>query len=314
MSNLYLVEVSPHIKSSTSTQRVMLDVIIALIPALIMSGYIFGMRAIIITLISIAICVAAEYLFCKITRRASSISNLSAIVTGILFAFCLPPGTPYFIVIIGAFVSIILGKAIFGGIGHNPFNPALVGRAFLLASWPVAITTWYKPFWYKGMDVITTATPLAISSLHTNGNIPSYFDMFIGVRSGCIGETSILALLIGAIYLIAKGIIKLHIPLAYIATVALGAFLFKADPLFHIMAGGLILGAFFMATDYSTSPLDDKAKIIFGIGTGILTVLIRFKAALPEGVCYSILVMNMFTPLLDKYIQPKRYGVNGGRI
>jgi Na+-translocating ferredoxin:NAD+ oxidoreductase subunit D len=308
MDQKYIMETSPHIRSKINVSSIMLDVIISLLPALFVSIYVFGIRALYVTLVSISVCLVSEYLFTKITKRSLSINNLSVVVTGILFAFCLPPQIPYALVCIGAFVSIILGKCIFGGLGFNPFNPALVGRAFLLASWPSFMTTWVKPFFYKeGVDVITSATPLAIIKMNLTDQLPSYMNMFLGIRSGSIGEISIIALLIGALYLVIRGVIKLYIPLSFILTVGLLSIIFHRDPIFHILAGGLILGAFFMATDYSTSPMLPIPQIIFGIGCGVITVLIRFWGGFPEGVCYAILIMNCLTPMLDK-IKLRKYG------
>jgi Na+-translocating ferredoxin:NAD+ oxidoreductase subunit D len=309
MDQKYIIETSPHIHSKMNVRTVMLDVIISLLPALCISIYVFGIRVLYVTLISVCVCIISEYLFTKITKRDLSINNLSAVVTGLLFSFCLPPGLPYSIVCIGAFVSIILGKCLFGGLGYNPFNPALVGRAFLLASWPVFMTTWLKPFFYKGtIDVVTCATPLAIVKMNLAEQFPNYFNMFLGFRAGCIGEISIVGLLIGALYLLIRGVIKLYIPLSFILTVGLLSIIFHKDPIFNILAGGLVLGAFFMATDYSTSPILPSSQIIFGIGCGIITVLIRFFGGFPEGVCYAILIMNCLTPMLDK-IKPRRYGI-----
>jgi len=236
-------------------------------------------------------------------KKKITVGDLSSIVTGMLLAFVLPPSSPLWIVAIGAFVAIILGKQIFGGLGYNIFNPALVARAVLLASWPVYMTTWTRPF-----DGITTASPLGIVKMELDQRLPSYLEMFLGNRAGCLGEVSILALLVGAVYLLYKKQITWHIPVSYIGTVGLVCFLFKRDPLFNIMAGGLILGAFFMATDMVTSPLTRSGKLIFGVGCGFLTVLIRFKGGFPEGVCYSILIMNMLTPIIDKITELKVFG------
>ncbi|MFH1715616.1 MAG: RnfABCDGE type electron transport complex subunit D [Elusimicrobiota bacterium] len=312
MAEKFIVEVSPHIRSNNSVQSIMRDVIIALMPALFVSVYVFGLRTLFVVLLSVSTAVLTEHLFCLAVKKQSTVLDLSAVVSGLLFAFVIPPGLSFILVIIGSAIAMLLGKLIFGGLSHNPFNPALVGRAVLLASWPIAMTTWYKPFWYKySIDSITCATPLAIVKMQLADNLPSYKDLFFGFRSGCIGEISILALIIGAMYLLIRRIIDLYIPLSYIVTVAVISFFMGANPLFHVLSGGLVLGAFFMATDYSTSPLLPFSKILFGIGCGVLTVLIRLKGGFPEGVCYSILIMNMLTPILDYYVKPFRYG---GRI
>jgi len=205
--------------------------------------------------------------------------------------------------VIGGAVAILIGKEIFGGLGHNPFNPALVGRAVLLASWPMHMTSWVRP-----LDAVSCATPLGIVKMGLNENLPSYMDMLVGNRAGCLGETSVLALLIGAGYLLYRKHISLHIPLTYVGTVFAVALIFKKDPLFNVMAGGLILGAFFMATDMVTSPLTGRGKMIFGTGCGLLTMLIRYEGGFPEGVCYSILIMNMVTPLIDRLTEQRPFG------
>jgi electron transport complex protein RnfD len=297
------VTVSPHIKSKESVQSVMLDVIISLIPATILAIWFFKLRSLIVILVCIISCCLTEYLAQKIMRRENTVSDLSAAVTGLLLAFCLPPSTPFWIAGIGGMFSIIFGKTIFGGLGHNPFNPALVGRAFLQLSWPKDTSVWTTPF-----DALTTATPLSITRYGLEGKIPDTFSLFIGNCAGCIGETSKLALIIGALYLLYRKHIKLHIPLSYIITAIIVSVLFKTDPVFHILTGGLVLGAFFMATDPVTSPVTDTGKIIFGIGCGLLTILIRLKGGFPEGVCYSILIMNMVTPFIDKITIRKRFG------
>lgn len=305
MTDRLIVSISPHIKGKEDISSIMFDVIIALFPALVMSIYFFGWYCLILLLISVTFCVATEFLSQKILKRAATINDLSAVITGILLVFVLPPRIPWWLVAVGAVVSILLGKQIFGGLGHNPFNPALVGRAVLLISWPQDMTTWVTPF-----DGITSASPLDIVKTGLNGPLPSYWDLFLGNRVGCLGETSTLALLIGAGYLLYKKQISWHIPVSFITTVGILSALFGRDPLFNIMSGGLILGAFFMATDIVTSPLVNKGKIFFGLGCGLLTALIRLKGGTPEGVCYAVLIMNMFVPLIDKYVKPKKFGTN----
>lgn len=301
--NKPIISVSPHIRTSEDTPVIMRDVVFSLIPALAASCFFFGWRAPVLVLVSVVTCVLTEFLFRKGTGRPITVNDFSAVVTGILFAFVIPPSSPVWMVVIGAAVAIILGKQIFGGLGYNPFNPALVSRAVLLASWPVHMTNWARPF-----DGISCATPLGILKMGLSGELPSYMDMFLGSRAGCLGETSVLALLIGAVYLLYRKRITLHIPLSYISAVCVISAVFNLDPLFNVMAGGLVLGAFFMATDMVTSPITNKGKIIFGIGCGLLTMLIRYKGSFPEGVCYSILIMNIFTPVIDKYTEHRPFG------
>ncbi len=301
------VRISPHIHSSETTGKTMSSVIIALIPALIGSVYFFGLYALKIILVSIISCVLSEILSQVIFRKKIRIFDGSAVVTGILFAFVLPPRLPLWMVALGGFLAIFLIKELFGGIGFNIFNPALASRAILLASFPAYMTHWTKPFDYS-VDAITCATPLAIIKENLPEQLPSLWNMFIGARGGCIGETSVLLLLIGGIFLLLRKVITWHIPVSYILTVAILSVIFKQNVAMYVMGGGLILGAFFMATDYVTSPLTGKGKIIFGIGCGIITFLIRFKGSYPEGVCYSILFMNMFVPLIDRYTLPGKFG------
>ena len=303
ISQRLVVSVSPHIRARENVRAIMFDVLLALSPALVASIIFFGRRALLIVSVSIFFSVASEFFWQSMWKKKITVGDLSSVVTGMLLAFVLPPSSPLWMVAIGAFVAIILGKQIFGGLGYNPFNPALVARAVLLASWPVYMTTWTRPF-----DGITTASPLGIVKMELDQRLPSYLEMFLGNRAGCLGEISILALLVGVVYLLYKKQITWHIPVSYIGTVGLVCFLFKRDPLFNIMAGGLILGAFFMATDMVTSPLTRSGKLIFGVGCGFLTVLIRFKGGFPEGVCYSILIMNMLTPIIDKITELKVFG------
>ena len=303
ISQRLIVSVSPHIRAREDVRAIMSDVIFALSPALVASIIFFGWRALLIVSVSIFFSVASEFFWQKLWRKKITVGDLSSVVTGMLLAFVLPPSSPLWMVAIGAFVAITLGKQIFGGLGYNPFNPALVARAVLLASWPVYMTTWTRPF-----DGVTTASPLGIVKMELDQRLPSYLEMFLGNRAGCLGEISVLALLLGVAYLLYKKQITWHIPVSFIGTVGLVCLLFNRDPLFNIMAGGLILGAFFMATDLVTSPLTKKGKLVFGVGCGLLTVLIRFTGGFPEGVCYSILIMNMLTPIIDKITEPKVFG------
>ncbi|PHO08176.1 NADH:ubiquinone oxidoreductase [Thermoanaerobacterium thermosaccharolyticum] len=308
MENKLYVTSSPHFRSEDSVERIMLDVVIALMPALIAGIIIFGIRVLFITVLCIIFSVATEAVIQILTHKEVTINDFSAVVTGILLAFNLPVSIPWWIAAIGSIFAIAIVKQVFGGLGHNFMNPALAARAFLLASWPVPMSRFT-------VDGITSATPLAIiKGTESSCELPSLFNMFIGLRGGTIGEVSIFALLIGAVYLLIRKVITLRIPLSYILTVAVLTWvlgkngLFTGDPLYHIMAGGLILGAFFMATDYVTSPVTPKGQIIFGIGCGIFTSIIRLYGGYPEGVSYSILLMNIATPLIDRYTTPKVFG------
>ncbi|MCI4463385.1 MAG: RnfABCDGE type electron transport complex subunit D [Caldisericum sp.] len=313
-----VVTSAPHIRDKVTTTSIMRDVIIALTPALIGSIFIFGIRALIVVLVSVVSSVLAEVVGNLLFHKKPSLNDLSASVTGLLLAMTLPPSSPWWMVVIGAFSGILLGKMIFGGIGSNPFNPALVGRAVLMVSWPTQMTTWVKPFsaFNQPLDVITTATPLNVVKLQGYAQLLSEFGtkanlykaLFLGTIGGSLGETSALLLLIGGIYLIARKVIDWKIPVIYIATVFVLSPLFGRDPLFSILAGGLFLGAFFMATDYSSSPITPLGKVYYAIFIGFLTVLIRQFGSYPEGVMFSILLGNAVVPYFDK-IMPRVYGV-----
>ena len=314
MENRLIVSSSPHVQSTTKVSTIMRDVIIALLPATFAGIYYFGMPALINIIVSILGAVAAEFLVQKAMKRKVTISDLSAVVTGLLLAMNVPPSLPWWITLIGSAFAIVLAKQVFGGLGHNFINPALAARAMLLASWPVQMTTWSAP----GADAISTATPLALikgatDTVISNGSgAVSMMDLFIGRTGGCIGETSAILLLLGGIYLIYRGVISYHIPVVYMATVYILTTIFSGMDftmgLYNILSGGLFLGAFFMATDYSSSPVGTRAKIVYAIGCGFLTSVIRYFGGYPEGVSYSILLMNVATPLLDKYIVPKKFG------
>jgi len=317
MENM-IVSSSPHIKDRARTSHIMRDVCIALIPALIASVIYFGARAVYITALCMVFCVGAEFLWQKLTGRPVTISDGTAAVTGMLLAFNLPVSAPWWICLIGSIVAIIIAKQFFGGVGHNFMNPALVGRAFLLASWPVIMTKWTAPFttgFIIPADAVSSATPLAIMKGSVEGTLPGMFDMFIGNIGGCIGEVSALALLLGGVYLVIRKVISVRIPLTYILTVAVLTFIFPSAGLsgfdsmmYNILSGGLFLGAIFMATDYVTSPITARGQLIMGLGCGILTFVIRRFGAYPEGVSYSILLMNVATPLIDRFTQPKAFG------
>jgi len=306
----FLVSSSPHIRSGETTQRIMLDVIIALMPALLAGVFYFGLNALTLTAVAVAFAVAAEAVMQKILGKPVTVNDLSAVVTGILIAFNVPVTLPLWMVAVGSIFAIAIAKQCFGGLGYNFINPALAARAMLLASWPVRMTGWVAP----GADAVSTATPLAIlkGGEAAGQALPGLLDMFIGNIGGCIGETSALALIIGGAYLLYRGVINIRIPVSYIGTVAVLTFLFggfdSSAMFYHVLAGGLFLGAIFMATDYSTSPMTPKGQIIFGIGCGFLTSVIRFFGGYPEGVSYSILLMNLATPLIDKYTMPRKFG------
>ncbi len=309
MDNQLIVSSSPHIKINADTRKIMFLVNLCLLPGIISSVYLFGLRSLLIIGISIVTCIITEIVSQKLFGRKITISDGSAVVTGILLAFNLPPTLPWWMVIIGGVIAIFLVKQLFGGLGYNIFNPALASRAVLLASFPVQMTLWSKPVLsFTGFDTVTAATPLAIVKMKLSQPVPSYFDLFMGNVPGSLGETCKLALLIGGIVLIIFRIIDFRIPLTYILTVFVLSYLFKRDPLFEILSGGLILGAFFMATDMVTAPTTKMGKVVFALGCGIITALIRNFGGFPEGVCYSILLMNCLVPLIDKYIRPKIFG------
>ena len=309
---------SPHVHAPASTKTIMRDVIIALLPALVGSVFFFGLRALMVTLVSVASCVFFEWAWCKLMKMHSKLYDLSAVVTGILLAFVCPPTIEYWMIVLGALFAIIIVKMLFGGIGKNIVNPALAGRAFMF-SWPVAMSTWIKVGWenqaglLSTADAVTAATPL--SAMH-QGQLPadSLMDAFLGNVGGCIGETSVILLLVGLVYLLIRKVLTLRIPLAYIGTVAVLALLFPMgnDPLlwcgYQLCSGGLMLGAIFMATDYVTSPITRLGQIIYGIGCGVLTVLIRYFGGYNEGVSYAILIMNCCVVLLDRIGRPKKFG------
>ena len=327
MGNLLNVSPSPHAQGKETTQKLMFGVVLALLPSLFTSVFYFGWGAVIVTSVSVASCLLFEYLIQKfIFRKPITITDGSALVTGMLLAFNVPSNLPVFIVVTGAFISIAVAKMTFGGLGNNPFNPALVGRVFMLISFPVQMTSWPVP---KGFatgyaDAVTGATPLAVVKEGLkNGEplqqlltqIPTPSQMFLGNMGGSIGEVAAVALLIGLIWMLYKKIITWHIPVSVIGSLLIFTAILwlanpekNASPLFHVLAGGVLLGAIFMATDYVTSPMSPLAMIIYGCGIGILTVIIRVWGAYPEGVSFAILIMNAFVPLMNTYIKPKRFG------
>ena len=323
--NLKLIATSsPHIRAAETTRSIMLDVIIAMVPALVWAVITFGVEALVLTAVSVVGCVFWEWLYRKLMKKPQSVGDLSAVVTGMLLAFVCPPSTPLWMILIGDFFSIVVVKQLFGGIGKNFVNPALAGRAFLLGSYASVMTTWVDPAANKTplfggtVDVVTTATPLAMMKSGDLEALSQYsiMDMFLGKIPGSLGEVSALLLIVGGLYLIIRKVINWQTPVAYIATVAVLTFLFPkggADNLqfmlYSIFGGGLMLGAFFMATDYPTAPVTKTGQLIFGLGCGLLTVFIRYFGSYPEGVCYSIMIMNLVVALIDKFTKPARFGV-----
>ena len=309
---------SPHIRSKDDTRSIMVDVCIAMLPALFMSVAVFGINALILTVVSVVACVFWEWLYRKLMKKTCSVGDFSAVVTGMLLALVCPVSLAWWQIVIGAFFAIVVVKQLYGGIGCNFLNPALAGRAVLVASYAGAMTSWVKPaekFFAVSADVTTGATPLALMKDGAFDQLPELSDMFLGFIGGSLGETSAIALLIGLLYLLIRKVISWEIPVAYVATVAVISLISAPAGigavdymLYSVLGGGLLLGAIFMATDYATSPVTKPGQLVFGIGCGLLTVLIRRFGSYPEGVCYSILIMNCCTWLLDKYIKPTIYG------
>ena len=318
-NNRVIVSSSPHIRSSHTTQRIMIDVLIALVPSLLCGIMYFGIRAAWITALSVLFCVLFEYAWNKMLHKPNSLYDCSAAVTGVLLAFNMPVTVPWWLPVLGSFMAIVIVKQLFGGLGCNFMNPAVAGRTFLLASWPMLMTRFVTPFstgFFIGADVISSATPLAV--LQGEGQmeqLPSLLAMFLGQIGGCIGETSAAAIVLGGVYLLWRRVITPQIPLSFIGTVAVLTFIFSGhdisgweNMLYNVLSGGLLLGAVFMATDYVTSPISPKGQVIMGIGCGAVTFLIRRFGGYPEGVSYGILLMNVATPLIDRWCRPKKFG------
>jgi electron transport complex protein RnfD len=303
----FLISPGPHLWKGLSVSQIMYLVVYALLLPAGAGIYFFGRYALSVMGVSIGTAILTEYV-CKRLRGQPFVMDGSAVVTGLLLALVLPPTIPLWMVALGSIFAIAIAKEAFGGLGHNIFNPALAARAFMSVSFPMEMTTWVKPMGF-GADAVTCATPLSGTSIWQPFDPTVYRALFLGNTAGCIGETSALLILIGGAFLIARGIINWRIPAIYIGMVALIALGFGEDPLFQILSGGLMLGAFFMATDYVTSPLTNRGKIIFSVALGLLTMIIRRFAGMPEGVCYSILFMNAITPLIDRYTKLKPYGL-----
>ena len=313
--NRLVVSPSPHDENYTKTSNIMLNVCLALLPALIAGCIFFGLRSLLVTAVCVGSCILFEYLCRKLMKRDNTIGDLSAVVTGIILSLNLPVTIPLWMTVVGSFVAIVVVKQLFGGLGQNFANPAVTARIVLMVSFPAAMTNWILPFeWKNGADAVTGATPLVLQGMSAdklaeiNQEIPSYLDLFLGNVGGCLGETSALALLMGGLYLAAKKIINLAAPLSFIGSLALLSLVSGGDPLYEILAGGVFLGAFFMATDYATTPISTKGKIIFGLGCGIITFIIRFFGSSPEGVSFSILLMNILTPYIEQHTRNKIFG------
>lgn len=298
-----IVSPSPHRRSVMTTQKIMLNVILALMPAAVASVIIFGWRAALLIGVCVVSSVVFEYLCRKLMKRDNTVSDLSAVVTGLLLAMNLPVTLPIWMAVIGSFAAIVIVKQLFGGLGQNFANPAITARIILMVSFPAAMTNWVEPFYYKeaAVDAVSSATPLVSGTA-------SYLDLFLGNVGGCLGETSALALLAGGLYLAARRIINLAAPVSFIGSLALLSFISGGDPLYEILAGGVFIGAFFMATDYATTPISTKGKIVFGLGCGIITFVIRTYGSYPEGVSFSILLMNILTPYIEQLTRSKVFG------
>lgn len=308
MENRLIASSSPHIRADESVNKIMRDVVIALLPATLAGVYFFRMGAVKVILAAVIAAVLTEAAIQKISKKPVTINDWSAVVTGLLLAFNIPASAPWWIPVIGSIFAIAIVKQVFGGLGHNFMNPALAARAMLLASWPVQMTAWVKP----GTDAVSTATTLGILKEGTGDALPSLAELIIGNVGGCIGETSALLLIIGGVYLVYRGVITPRVPVIYIGTVAVLMLIFGGFDmtymLTNVFAGGLMIGAIYMATDYASSPVTPKGQIIFALGCGILTAVIRKFGGYPEGVSYSILVMNVAAPLIDKYTSPRVFG------
>lgn len=308
MSNKLIVSPSPHIRDNATTSTIMRDVLIGLAPAMIAAVVIFGFRALLMTAVCVAACIIFEYGTERILGRENTISDLSAVVTGVILSFNLPVQLPLWMAVVGCFFAIVIVKQLFGGIGNNFANPAIAARIFLLLSFSQPMTTWLQVEGGRAVQGVYGATPLALISAGDTANLPSVMEMLLGTRGGCMGETCAIALILGGVYMIWKKVITLTIPLAFIGGVFVLSLLFGVNPVYELLGGGLMLGAFFMATDYTTSPITEKGKIIFGLGCALITMVIRVFGSYPEGVSYSILLMNIITPHINRMVRNKAFG------
>ena len=305
-----LVSAGPHIRSNASTTSIMGDVLIALLPAVVASVLVFGTRALLLEVVCVASSVLFEYLFRRLLKRSNTISDLSAAVTGLLLAFNLPAGFPIWMAILGCFVAIVIVKQLFGGIGCNFANPAITGRIFLLIAFAGQMTTWPTANSYiSGIDAVSGATPLALIKEGSIEALPAVKNLLFGIRGGCLGETCAIALLIGFVYLVLRRVIAPTIPVVYVATIALMSLILGYDPIYMILTGGVLLGGIFMLTDYATSPATELGKVVFAVGAGIITMLIRNSSGgYPEGVSFAILLMNILCPYIAKLGHKKPFG------
>ena len=325
--NKLTVSLSPHIHSADSTRKIMRDVLIAMAPAWLVSVWFFGISVIILTVAGVAACMLTEWLITRfMMKRKSTVSDLSAVVTGVLLALNLPPSSPWWLIVVGSIFSIGVVKMSFGGLGQNIFNPAIAGRVFLLISFPTLMTDWTRPAPLIGsVDAVSGATPLAVvneglakgltlDQIFTQNDFSSLEMLFVRI-GGSIGEVSAIALILGFVYLLVRKVVKPHIPLAILCTIFVFSGIFwlidpqqYTDPPFNLLTGGVLLGSFFMATDYATSPLGKTAMVIYGIGIGLITMIIRYFGSYPEGISFAILIMNSVVPLLNKYVKPRKFG------
>jgi len=307
---------APHLTTPYKTKNIMLDVIISLLPALIAGSIIFGSRALLVVAVSVISCVLGEYIYRKILKKSTTIGDLSAVVTGIILAFNMPVHFPLWATAITAVAAIVLLKEFFGGLGFNLINPAMGGRAllriFMVVMLGIPIYGYINP--NLAIDAVGQATPMVYQAAGNYENVPSYWELFLGLRSGTIGETSIIALLIGGLYLMLKRIITWHIPITYIGSVFVISLIFGQDPLFNILAGGIFLGGFFMATDYATSPITKSGKVIFAFGIAVITMGIRLFGVFYDGVAFGIITMNLLVPLIEKVTKPRAFGMQGGGV
>ena len=303
MDNKLIVTAAPHITSADSTQKIMGKVCLALVPTLIASIFIFGVGSLVVTAVTVAACVFFEWAYCKLMGREIPIADFSAVVTGLLLAFNMPATLPWWMAIVGAFIAIVIIKQLFGGLGYNFANPAIVGRIALAVGYGGAMSAYPLP---ETVDALSSATPLAVSG---NLGAGEYVTLLLGNHGGVLGETCAITILIGGIYLIATKVISPVIPVTYLATVAVLSFCFGMDPIVQLLSGGLMLGAFFMATDYVTSPTTDKGKLVFGVGLGLITMLIRRFGSMAEGVSFSILLMNLLVPYIDLLTRQDKLGI-----